>query len=99
VPQPAVAESRPTAAQISGPHREAWLLEQPATSYTLQLLGSRKEDSIDAFISRHRLDPDKSAWYRTRYKNDDWYVLVYGIYPDRQSAIGDRDRLPAVVRE
>lgn len=96
---PVPPKTQAVTTEAGGPHRETWLLDQPASSYTLQLLGSRNEKSISDFIRRHQLDPDKSAWYQAIYKGADWYVLVYGIYADRESAIADRDRLPALVRK
>lgn len=80
------------------PHREAWLLEQPASSYSLQLLGSRSEKSVARFIERHRLDLEQTAYYRATYKGADWYVLLYGRYPDRQAALDARAGLPEQVR-
>ncbi len=98
--QPATTpEPQPAQPKTSGPHREPWLLQQPASSYTLQLLGSRSEKSISDFIRQYQLDADRSAWYRGTYKGADWYVLVYGIYADRVTAGADRDRLPAGVRK
>ncbi len=81
------------------PHREDWLLQQPPGTFTLQLLGSRDEASITRFIQRYALDPDKTAYYRGRYKNAEWYVLLYGIYPDKAAALAARSALPDKVRK
>jgi len=81
------------------PHREDWLLQQPPGAFTLQLLGSRDEASITHFIQRYALEPDKTAYYRGRYKNAEWYVLLYGIYPDKAAALAARSALPDKVQK
>jgi len=80
------------------PHRENWLLAQPETSYTLQLLGSRNAESIAGHIQRHHLDIRQSAVYKGMHKGTEWYVLLFGIYPSRQAAIDARTTLPEAVR-
>jgi len=80
------------------PHRESWLLAQPETSFTLQLLGSRNAKAITGYIQQHHLDPRQSAVYKGMYKGTEWYVLLYGIYPSRQAAMDARAALPAAIR-
>ena len=84
---------------LRGPHREAWLLQQPGKLYSLQLLGSRSEKSVLQFIHENKLDPDRCAYYRGSFKGADWYVLMYGVFPSRTAALAARDRLPARIRK
>jgi DamX protein len=106
-PAAQIAEKKPEATKTKvvaepgdqGPHREAWLLAQQGALYSLQLLGSRSEESVVDYINRYRLDPSLSAYYRGDYRGSDWYVLLYGIYPDRQAALEARAGLPAAVRK
>jgi DamX protein len=94
------AESSPDAEHGgSGPHREAWLLRQPPKSYSLQLLGSRSEKSVTRFIEDNRLDLRQTAYYRGKFKDSEWFVLLYGLYPSRSAALEARERLPAVLRK
>ncbi|VAW74991.1 hypothetical protein MNBD_GAMMA15-2243 [hydrothermal vent metagenome] len=81
------------------PHREDWLIKQQPTDFTLQLLGSREQSSIATYVKRHALDPAKTAYYRGRYRDADWYVLLYGIYPDKTTALAARSTLPAKVQK
>ncbi|HED18995.1 MAG TPA: hypothetical protein ENI74_05775 [Gammaproteobacteria bacterium] len=80
------------------PHRESWLLVQPDTAFSLQLLGSRNAGSITDYIQQYSLDIAKSAVYKGLYRGAEWYVLMYGIYPSRQAALDARTLLPAAVR-
>ncbi len=81
------------------PHREAWLLQQPETSFSLQLLGSRNEQSIAGYIRQHQLDEQQAAYYRGLYRGGAWYVLMYGVYPNKEAAVAGRDALPVQVRQ
>jgi DamX protein len=81
------------------PHREPWLLEQPETFFSLQLVGSRNEESIAGYIRRHKLDEQKTAYYRGQYQGAAWYVLMYGVYPTKKAALEGRDTLPARIRK
>jgi len=94
-PAPALQET----ATDSLSHRSDWLLAQPETAYTLQLLGSRHAESITDYIRQHRLDPQQTAFYKGVYKGGEWYVLLYGSYPSRQAALAARTDLPAPVRK
>lgn len=85
--------------KISLPHRDKWLQEQPASLYSLQLLGSLQEKPIQDFIKKHQLDLQQVAYYHGDYKGSDWYVLMYGLYPSKQAAIDARSTLPAAVRK
>lgn len=75
-----------------------WLWSQPPGHYTLQLLGTRTEASIRAFIDRHTLQ-GKAVYYRTAKDGDPWYVLVYGVYPDRAAADQARVALAPDLRK
>lgn len=81
------------------PRREAWLLQQPANHYSLQLLGSRQQASILAYIRQNKLDPARCAYYHGNFQGGDWYVLMYGVYPDRNAALAARGELPARVQK
>lgn len=100
--QPATATPTPAqtppANDTPSPHREDWLLTQPGDRFTLQLLGSRSESSLQSFIARHKLDVDEAAYYRGLHQGTAWYVLIYGSYPDKASALAARDKLPAPIR-
>lgn len=80
-------------------HRESWLLQQPEGNYSLQLLGMRNEQSIVDYIRQNKLDPAKTAYYRGTYRGGDWYVLLYGIFPNRQAALVARTELPGPVQK
>ena len=99
--QPASVEKTVPAPEsgTQGPHREAWLLAQQGGLYSLQLLGSRSQKSVINYVKQYQLDLSRSAYYRGNYRGGEWYVLMYGIYPDRQAALEARAGLPAAIRK
>ncbi len=78
--------------------REPWLLAQNGSHYTLQLLGTHNESAIPSFIRTHQL-VGRVSYFRTYHKGDDWYVLLYGIYPSREAALAAVETLPKAVRD
>jgi DamX protein len=96
---PGAPSQPPATEQANAPHREQWLLEQPADLYSLQLLGSRNQKSVVRFIEEHNLDPSKTAYYQGSFKDSEWFVLLYGLYPSREAAIEASQALPAALRK
>jgi DamX protein len=78
--------------------REDWLLSQDTKAYTLQLLGSRDEQAARGFIEKLGLPSEKVAYYKGLYKGKDWYVVLYGIYPNRSAATRGIENLPESLR-
>lgn len=74
-----------------------WLLERPAGHFTLQLLGVRSASSLRAYLRQHDI-PAPVAYFRTRYKGGDWYVIVQGDYPSTSAARAAVAELPADIR-
>lgn len=78
--------------------RENWLLQQPDSYYTLQLLGSRDEQAVQRFIKKHHLPARQTAYYRGQYKGGKWFVVLYGVYPSRNDAAKHIADLPEKIR-
>lgn len=99
---PAGASGRPPQPDSGSPariHREDWLMAQDPSSYTIQVLGVRSEQSLLAFVGDHRLDRSgKAAYYRSRYKGRTWFPLVYGTYSSASEARRAIAGLPERIR-
>ena len=74
-----------------------WLLHADPEHRTLQLMGSRKEQTLERLAARHDL-ADGAAIYEIEYRDGPWYVLVYGEYPDEAAARAALANLPPEVR-
>ena len=81
-----------------GPKREAWLLAQKPTAYTLQIIGLTDRSNIPAYIKQHKL-AGQVAYFKTSRNGKVWYPLLYGIYPDRAAAIAARPKLASQLRQ
>ena len=78
--------------------REAWLLEQNPSAYTLQLIGVREENAAAGFIRSHELQ-GPVAYFRSQREGRAWFSVVYGVFPDREAAVAERTKLPSALRE
>lgn len=76
----------------------AWLLARPPGHYTLQLIGVRSPASLRGYLRDHAI-PGPVAYFRTRLKGGDWYVLVQGDYVSQSAAHEAVAALPAGVRK
>ena len=81
-------------------YRESWLLDQEASFYTLQVLGVRNEESLLNFVKDHKLLLNQNvAYYKTVYKGNQWYPLLYGVYPTKSDAADAVQELPDKVQQ
>ena len=71
--------------QVKETLREAWILNQPAKRYTLQLLSSKEEHVIKAYLSKPDI-PEPTAYYKANVLGEDWYSVVYGVFPSFEAA-------------
>lgn len=75
-----------------------WLSALDPDQYTLQLLSDTEESSVRRFVAGN-VDPDQGGYFSSRIKCDVWYSVVYGVYPDYESAMEAVERLPASLRK
>jgi septal ring-binding cell division protein DamX len=73
---------------------EDWWRQQEPAHYTIMLLGSHTKQAVLNFIHQHQL-ADKAGFFHTRRNDVPWYVVVSGIYPDKQTALRAAAKLPA----
>ena len=67
-------------------------------NYTIQLMGSRSEESVIKFLASADL-PFQSGYFETRYQDEPWFVVVAGAFASRSQANAGIARLAAGVRE
>lgn len=80
------------------PRQEAWLLSQKPTAYTLQIIALTDKSNIPAYIKQHKLT-GKIAYFKTSRNGQPWYPLLYGIYPNRDTAIAARPKLASQLQQ
>lgn len=72
------------------------IAKAPAGSYTLQLSGASRADTLKAFAQKHSLS--NYQVYETSRNGKSWFVLVYGNFPTVGDAKREVERLPAEIQ-
>ncbi len=80
-------------------HLEQWLMEQKPNYYTLQLVAGYQKSTVNNYLKRHKLPATELAYYHSLNKGKDWHSLVFGVYPDYNSAKLAINDLPPEVRQ
>ncbi len=63
-----------------------WVMQQAATDYTFQLMGSWEQEEVYSFIEQYALVGDVAVFESMR-QGRVWHVLVYGAFKDKQTAL------------
>jgi DamX protein len=95
VPAPDTAQSEPS---TESQESLAWLTEQPAEFYLIQLIGSGDRAKMESYKESLAL-PHTLTLHKTVRNGQDWYLLFYGPFPDYESALDARAELPADLRK
>ena len=99
-PPPLKPVTPPKATAKNTIYRENWLLDQKSSFYTLQVVGVRNEESLLNFVKVHKLLLNQNvAYYKTVYKGEQWYPLLYGVYPTKSEAADAVKELPDKVQK
>ena len=84
-----------TEIDINDIHREEWLLCQDPKCFTLQVLGVKTESALAAIVKAHKfLRHREIACFRTDYKGEKAFPLLWGIYQTRTEASAAIKDLP-----
>jgi septal ring-binding cell division protein DamX/type II secretory pathway predicted ATPase ExeA len=65
-----------------------WLETQPATAYLPQILGSFEEQTALIFIEELGKQKYDIYYLETEHKGRPWFVVFYGVFPDKKLAQG-----------
>lgn len=99
--EPAVERVSPIVSQLTEATRleqdTARILAVTSTDYTMQLLGSHKEESIQTMLAKMP-DDNNLMYFKKTHKGAPWYVLIYGHYAGRSEANAAAQQLPAALK-
>ncbi len=90
------AATAPAAASTTTGEGKTWLLAQNPDDYTLQLLATRDEDLMRAYLDKHRLT-GQATYFAFQRDGKQWYAAVYGAYPGKSQAQNAVATLPPGV--
>jgi len=74
----------------------ARILAFSSSEYTMQLLGSKKEESIHKIMAKLP-DDTNLMYFEKTHKGAPWFVLVYGHYTSRAAANAAAAKMPAAL--
>lgn len=74
--------------------KKDWVIAQPESHYTFQLMGSWEREEVHDFIEQYALVGDVAIFESMR-NGRVWHVLVYGSFKDKQAAIEASAAWPA----
>ncbi len=96
-PKP-VLDSKPALKTELSPaiHQKKWILQQSATAYTFQLMGSWDKQEVLAFLEKYALAGDVAEFESMR-NGRVWYALIYGVYDSKQAAVDASSKWPAPI--
>lgn len=90
-PEKAPAEIKPSEKQpLSGAKStlsadETWIMDQPDTNYSIQLIATGNKSALMQFISENNLK-NSAKYYKSQRNNKDWYTLIQGSYESHTAA-------------
>jgi DamX protein len=91
--KPAAPKPAPVAAASA-----AGLMDKPATTHTLQLLGLSDRAKAERFV-RERGIAAQASIVTTQLNGRPFHLIVYGAYPTRAAAVAAMGRLPATLKD
>jgi DamX protein len=94
--QPAPVASPPL--PVVGNFSADWLLKQPAGAHTLQLFGVRERAAAERYRNQRGIGK-QSVILTGALDGKPWYVVAYGVYPNRTAALAAMSRLPAALQD
>lgn len=90
----------PVSGFAPGAQRPAdWVRSQAPKAYTAQVLASVSEDAVRKFISSNKDARHELYYIKTRLKDKDWFVVLYGVYPNRSAATAALAKAPKKIRD
>lgn len=92
---PKPTEAKPAAVATSS---AAGLLDKPATTHTVQLLGLSDRAKAEAFV-RERGIAAQANILTTQLNGRPFFLIVYGAYPTRAAAVTAMGQLPAKLND
>ena len=95
-----ISSSDPFQGQLDkhGIKNKDWIMEQASKSVTAQMMASSKPDALIRQAKNPALE-GQAAIYKVVRKNKDWFVMVYGSYPDKDSMRKAIDKLPLKLKK
>ena len=94
--KPVVAAVSTSKSPVAGvPAGMGWYRSQPPERFSLQILGTRSEDSAKALVKKNG---DEYHYYVKTHLGAPLYVVTYGVFSSRSAAQSALKNLPAAIQ-
>ncbi|MGB6976788.1 MAG: SPOR domain-containing protein [Gammaproteobacteria bacterium] len=87
-----------TNSPLSFSQDEKYLLTVPGNYYVVQIMGSTNLNDLTRLLRQYHLN-DQARGFQTQRLDQNWYVLVYGVYKNNQDATNALTQLPAGIQQ
>lgn len=77
---------------------DKWVSTQQKGAFTIQVLGSRNEQTAIKYIEAERSSKEL-IYIESLYKEKPWFVVVFGVYPNKAAARAKMNNLPLSVKK
>jgi septal ring-binding cell division protein DamX len=64
---------------------EKWIMSQPKTNYSIQLIATGNKSALMQFINENNLK-NSAKYYKSQRNSKDWYTLIQGSYESHATA-------------
>lgn len=85
-----------TAATLLDKMDNQWFMAQNASSVVLQLTGVSNKNTLQSYLSYHKLGENAHV-YQSLRNDKPWYVVTYGIFDSLEDANAAKAQLPATL--
>ncbi len=75
-----------------------WIMQQSATDFTFQLMGTWDRAEVDSFVQKNELTGNVAVFESMR-NGEVWYAVIYGVYPSKQVAMRDSQQWPSPLNK
>ncbi len=69
-----------------------------ANLWSYQLIGVSTPQNALNFAQKHGLTKDNVLIIKTTHNSMDWWIILYGLYKDKQTGINDKNNIPSSVK-
>jgi hypothetical protein len=77
---------------------EKYLLTIPGNYYVVQIMGSNNRNDLTRLLREYHLD-SQARGFQTHHLDQNWYILVYGVYKNSQDAANAVAQLPSGIQQ
>ncbi len=68
-------------------------------SWSYQLIGVSTPQSALNFVSKNDLKKNEILIVKSKHNNMDWWIVLYGLYKDKQTGLNDKPNIPSSIKK